>query len=113
MSWRAQGLRTWLMQRLTAVYMLLYAIGFGIYLTQNLPHDFASWRALFTHPAANIATAVFFYALLYHAWVGMRDIIIDYVPLTYLRFSLWVLITFALSLLGVWVSMILFEVVVL
>jgi len=111
MSWRAQGLRTWLLQRLTAVYMLLYGIAFGVFLFQRAPHNYDTWLALFTHPVANIATAVFFYSILYHAWVGIRDIIIDYIPITYLRFFIWVMITFCLSLLAVWVSMILFSVV--
>ncbi len=111
MSWRAQGMRAWLLQRLTAVYLLWYGIFFGFYISQSPVHGFESWRALFIHPVSNIATAVFFYSLLYHAWVGIRDILIDYVPLAYLRFFLWIAMTFGLSILAVWVSMILFSVV--
>ncbi len=111
MSWRAQGMRTWLLQRLTAVYLLLYGIFFGIYISLSSVQDFESWRALFTHPISNIATAVFFYSILYHAWVGIRDILIDYVPVAYLRFFLWVGMTFSLAVLAAWVSMILFNVV--
>ena len=111
MSWRAQGMRAWLLQRLTAVYMLWYGIFFGFYISLSPVNGFESWRALFMHPISNIATAVFIYSILYHAWVGMRDILIDYVPLAYLRFFLWVAMTFGLSVLAVWVSMILFSVV--
>jgi len=111
MSWRAQGMRAWLLQRLTAVYMLLYGIGFGFYISQSNIYNYESWRALFVHPISNIATAVFIYSILYHAWVGMRDILIDYVPIAYLRFFLWVMMTFSLLVLAVWVSMFLFKVV--
>ena len=107
MSWRAQGLRTWIMQRLTAVYMVLYLVIFVAYLSSAVSLNFENWRGLFVIPFVNIATGFFFFALLYHAWVGVRDILVDYVAWGPLRFSLWVLVTAALSALGVWVVMIL------
>jgi len=112
MSWRAQGMRTWLLQRLTAIYMLLYGIGFGIYCAGQTVIDRVSWQALFTHPIANIATLIFFFSLLYHAWVGVRDILIDYVKWSPLRFLLWTLVTALLIAMGIWVTMILYSVVV-
>jgi len=113
MSWRAQGMRTWLMQRLTAVYMLLYLIGFGIFILNKNVHDYLSWKALFVHPFANLTTGLFLFAILYHAWVGVRDILIDYIKWSPLRFMLWVAITTGLATLGVWVAMILYSVVYL
>ena len=111
MSWRAQGMRTWLLQRLSAIYMLLYGIGFAIYVINYDVVDFASWQALFIPPVANIATLIFFFSILYHAWVGIRDILIDYVKWSPLRFVLWTLVTALLIALGVWVTMILYSVV--
>ena len=111
MSWRAQGMRTWLLQRLTAVYMLLYLIGFGAVLWRSSTIEFSTWRNLFVSPATNIATILFFFSLLFHAWVGVRDILIDYVPVASLRYVLWVLVTLALIAMGLWVSMILYAVV--
>ena len=111
MSWRAQGMRTWMMQRLTAVYMVLYLIVFGILFLRLPVVDYAHWRNLFVSPITNIATGLFFFSILYHAWVGIRDILIDYVHWTGIRFLLWVLITLALIALGLWTSMILYSVV--
>ncbi|MGD8925676.1 MAG: succinate dehydrogenase, hydrophobic membrane anchor protein [Thioalkalispiraceae bacterium] len=111
MSWRAQGMRTWLLQRLTAIYMLLYAISFSIYFINQAVDDFISWQRLFVHPVANIATLIFFFSILYHAWVGVRDILIDYIKWSALRFFLWTIVTALLIGLGVWVSMILYSVV--
>jgi succinate dehydrogenase / fumarate reductase membrane anchor subunit len=113
MSWRAQGMRTWLLQRLTAIYMLLFCFGFAIYVSGQTVSDFASWQAVFHHPFINITTLIFFYSLLYHAWVGVRDILIDYVGLSWLRFMLWIVVTLLLVTMGVWVSMILYSVVVI
>ena len=111
MSWRAQGMRTWLLQRLTAIYMLLYGIGFGVYIAAQSIIDHASWQSLFIHPIANIATLIFFLSILYHAWVGIRDILIDYIKWSPLRFLLWTLITTLLIAMGIWVTMILYSVV--
>jgi len=110
-SWRAQGMRTWILQRLTALYLLGYLVVFTIYLTGLPDADFTDWRARFSEPMANIATLLFFYSLLFHAWVGVRDILIDYVHLSSLRLALWAVISLALIVMAIWVTMILFSVV--
>jgi len=104
-------MRTWLLQRLTAIYMLLYGIGFAIYIAKYAAVDYSSWRSLFVTPVANIATLIFFLSILYHAWVGVRDILIDYIKWSPLRFLLWIMVTTLLIALGVWVTMILYSVV--
>lgn len=111
MSWRAQGLRTWLLQRLSAVYMLLFGISLGIYLWQHRPLTYTWWSDLFTRPAVVVASLLFFAALLYHAWVGVRDIMVDYIHDTVIRFTLWILVTLFLVAMGSWVSLILLSMV--
>ncbi|MBI3561338.1 MAG: succinate dehydrogenase, hydrophobic membrane anchor protein [Gammaproteobacteria bacterium] len=111
MSWRAHGMRAWLLQRLSALYMLLFAISFLLYIAPNLPITYEYWSDLFTRPSIAVATLVFFAALLYHAWIGIRDIIVDYIHDTTLRFTLWVLVTLFLIGLGIWVALIVLSVV--
>lgn len=111
MSWRAQGMRTWLLQRLTAVYMLVFGLAFTIYILLNPVHDQISWKGLFAHPFSAITTALFFFSILYHAWVGIRDILIDYIKRPVLRFVSWVVVTLLLVALGIWTTMILYSVV--
>lgn len=113
MSWRAHGLRTWILQRLTALYVVLYLLIFAITVFRLPLHDFAHWHALFVSPFANIATLLFFYSLLFHAWVGIRDILIDYVQVASIRYVIWLLITLGVVVMAIWISMILFSVVVL
>jgi len=113
MSWRAQGMRTWILQRLTAVYMLLYLLVFAVLVFRQPTHDFASWHSLFVHPVVNIATVLFFYALLFHAWVGIRDILIDYVHVSSIRFFLWIVVNLTIIAMAIWISMILYSVVVI
>ena len=82
------GWKDWLVQRATAVIMALYTLLLlGIALYQG-GIDFASWTSLFAHPAFRIATLVFGLALLWHAWIGMRDIWMDYVKPVGLRMTL-------------------------
>ncbi|MBN4079227.1 succinate dehydrogenase, hydrophobic membrane anchor protein [Beggiatoa alba] len=102
MSWRASsGLRSWLLQRLTAVYILLFLVVFaGLWSGQTI--TFETWHAWVAHPAANVALLLFIFALLTHAWIGGRDVLMDYVTSVVIRYVL--LVGFALSLLvlGVW-----------
>ena len=99
MSWRpSAGLRTWLLQRLSAVYIALFIAVFGIKAIGSWgsePVTYEVWRAWVSHPVTNIALILFIFALLLHAWVGIRDVIMDYVNSVSLRYVL--LITFGLS----------------
>ena len=107
MSIRAQGLRTWLWQRLSAAYLaafLLFSLAGGILAG---PWDYVRWRALLTDPVYAVATALFFAALLLHAWVGGRDIIMDYVPAGALRFTALTLLALAVIVMGAWTVVIL------
>ena len=72
------GLTDWLIQRLSAVVMVVYtALVLGIVLwTGGI--DYPHWQALFAHGGFKLATFLFMVALLYHAWIGMRDIYMDY-----------------------------------
>jgi succinate dehydrogenase / fumarate reductase membrane anchor subunit len=73
------GLRDWLAQRVTAIVMALYTL---ILLVSFLTaHDFSyiGWAGMFSHQWFKAATFVTLIALFYHAWVGMRDIWMDYV----------------------------------
>ena len=85
------GWKDWLAQRATAVVMALYTLLLlGIALYQG-GIDYGTWIALFAHPAFRIATLLFGLALFWHAWIGMRDIWMDYIKPAGLRLSLEVL----------------------
>jgi succinate dehydrogenase / fumarate reductase membrane anchor subunit len=103
MNRRAQGLRAWLWQRLSAVYMLAYLIYAGISLVYDPPRSYAEWRGWMADPLAGLATALFFASLLVHAWVGTRDVIIDYVRALAARLTLLTLAGLALAGAGLWV----------
>lgn len=99
MSRKAGGLSAWLLQRLSAVYMAVFIFGGlipGLLLAP--PLDYIAWRQQWTSPVLQISSGLFWMALLLHAWVGGRDIILDYVKSFAWRLGL--LASFALSLMG-------------
>jgi succinate dehydrogenase / fumarate reductase membrane anchor subunit len=86
------GLRDWLTQRASAVYMALYTVGFALLLLVARPTSFEGWRGLFACQALKLATFLFLVSLFLHAWIGVRDILMDYIKPTWLRLTGYVLV---------------------
>ena len=61
------GLRAWLVQRVSAVYMLLFIAFFLIHFIVDPPHSYPAWHAWMMSSRVSMVTAVFFVALLAHA----------------------------------------------
>ncbi len=72
------GLRDWIMQRVTAVIIIVYTVLLLIGLVL-LPSDYAAWQAFFSNTLVRVFTQVAVLAVLLHAWVGIRDVWMDYV----------------------------------
>lgn len=81
------GLKDWLAQRVTAVAMLVYTLMLPFALGRG-PLTYASWKAVFAQGWMRAATFVFVASVLIHAWIGMRNIFMDYVHHTGLRLAL-------------------------
>ena len=85
------GLRDWLAQRVTAALMAVFTL---ILLAQVIfsrgPVGYDLWAGIFTAQWMKALTFVIIIALLYHVWVGMRDIWMDYIKPVWLRLSLHV-----------------------
>ena len=96
------GWRDWLLQRVTAVVMLVYTL-FLLAVLVSLPRiDYDHWRSLWDLSVMRYATIFFVLSLLLHAWVGVRNIFMDYIKDTGLRLVLYVLVILALVAYGVW-----------
>ena len=83
------GLRDWLSQRVTAGLMALFTL---VLLSQVLftkgEVGYDRWAGIFSAQWMKVLTFVVILALLYHVWVGMRDIWIDYVKSVSVRLGL-------------------------
>jgi succinate dehydrogenase / fumarate reductase, membrane anchor subunit len=103
------GLKDWLAQRITALVMAVYVIGFVGMLLICPPRQYEGWHALFRNQLMRIATLVFFISLFWHAWIGMRDILMDYVKPTGVRLGLEIAVVLVLAGYAVWVVQILWS----
>ena len=83
------GLRDWLSQRITAALMALFTI---LLLAQVIfskgPIGYDQWAGIFSAQWMKVLTFTVIIALVYHVWVGMRDIWMDYIKPVWLRLSM-------------------------
>jgi len=81
------GMRDWLSQRVTAVIMGLFTI---VLLAQVIfskgPVSYELWAGIFAAQWMKTLTFVVIVALLWHAWIGMRNVFMDYVKPYAVRF---------------------------
>lgn len=86
------GLRDWLAQRVSAAIMAVYTIVVLAAFMAASPGDYASWKAWFGQGWLRFATFLFFVSLFYHAWVGVRDVLMDYIKPVGIRLFLQVVV---------------------
>jgi succinate dehydrogenase / fumarate reductase membrane anchor subunit len=85
------GLRDWLAQRVTALLMALFTVLviLQVVLTKgSIGYD--TWSGIFSTQWMKSLTFAVIISLAYHAWVGMRDIWMDYVQAVAFRLLLQV-----------------------
>lgn len=99
---RVSGMQAWVLQRITAIYLALYItymVGFFIF-TPPPSHD--AWQLWVVQPHVSMAMLLFFGSILFHAWVGIRNVLIDYIKPFGLRLTLLILVGLGLAACGVW-----------
>jgi succinate dehydrogenase / fumarate reductase membrane anchor subunit len=101
------GLRDWLMQRITAVVITLYVLLLLALLLFMPGMNLATWQGLFAQTWFKLLTFAALVSVFLHAWVGMRDIIMDYIRPTGIRLTLEVLVIGALVVYVGWAIQIL------
>ena len=85
------GLKDWLAQRVTAVIMVVFTVVLAaVYLGFGNP-SYEGWSGLFANQWMKILTFLTILSLLFHAWIGIRDIWMDYVRPMAVRLVLQVL----------------------
>lgn len=96
------GLRDWLIQRVTAVVMALYSVVLVGYLLGQGHIDYDVWTSLFSSQLVRTFSLLFLLSVFYHAWIGMRDIVMDYVKPASVRLVIHSLVILALLLYTIW-----------
>lgn len=103
------GLKDWLVQRVTALVMAIYAVLFAGTVLVCSPANYGQWQALFAPQWMRLASLLFFLSLFWHAWIGMRDILMDYIKPTAVRLGLQVVVILLLVAYAAWAVQILWS----
>ncbi len=102
------GLGAWWWQRLTAVYIAVFLVAALAWLGLRPPADFVQWRAWLSAGGVRVALALFVGSVAIHAYIGVRDVLMDYVragTVRTLAFGLWTLLVTAFGAWGLlWVA---------
>ncbi len=109
MRYRATGLKAWRVQRISAVYLVLFATYVFGSLSMHPVHGYLQWRAWVASPAMTFAIVVLIAALVSHLWVGLRDVLLDYARPARLRHFLLAAVGAVLAGIALWAVLILVQ----
>jgi succinate dehydrogenase / fumarate reductase membrane anchor subunit len=102
------GVRDWIAQRLTAVALALFVLLVALRLAFSGESGYSAWASVFAPQPMRLLTEIAMAALCWHAWIGVRDIWMDYVRATPVRLALhsftvlWLLYCLAWSVQILW-----------
>ena len=96
------GLRDWLFQRITAVVVGAYTLFMAGYVVLHPNLDYNMWTALFSNQIMRSFSLLFLLAVYLHAWVGVCDVVMDYVKSAGMRLAIYVVVILALLLYVIW-----------
>jgi succinate dehydrogenase / fumarate reductase membrane anchor subunit len=100
------GIGGWLVQRVSGAIVALYVILLLAILFRP-GMDIPGWQAVFQRTSFRLATFVALMATFAHAWVGMRDIIMDYLRPTAIRLTAEAVVVVGLVVYAGWAMQIL------
>lgn len=104
------GLGSWLAQRVTAIVMTIYTIVLLGWLFALPELTYGTWAGMFASPWMKVLTLLMLASLFWHAWVGVRNIFMDYIKPTGLRLFLQASTIVALVGYAAWAVIILWSV---
>ena len=101
-SLTGNGLRDWLIQRISALYLGLYAIVISIFLLHHAPSTYAQWQAFMLVPWMRVVSLIAVVNLLLHTWIGIWTVTTDYLKGLGVRLTVQMLVLFILLGIFLW-----------
>lgn len=102
MSTGFSGMNAWIIQRLSGIYIAFFALILLAIFSTTAPQNYTEWVAIFVSPSLQIGFSIFIVALLFHAWIGVRDIILDYIHPISLKIVIFSMLLISLFGSGLW-----------
>ena len=87
-SLTGNGLKDWLIQRLSAIYLAGYFIYLMSYILSHTPMNAVLWHRFFAQTSVKIATIMALFFFILHAWIGLWTVMTDYVKCHAIRLTL-------------------------
>jgi succinate dehydrogenase / fumarate reductase membrane anchor subunit len=104
------GVKDWLAQRVTAIVMAVFTVVLLVAFLTGQNFTYEGWAGLFARQWFKLFALVTFLGMFYHAWVGIRDIWMDYIKSAGLRLFLMLATIFWLLACAAWTVQILWSV---
>ncbi|MCB1926186.1 MAG: succinate dehydrogenase, hydrophobic membrane anchor protein [Gammaproteobacteria bacterium] len=104
MSRKASGLKAWALQRLTAIYIGLFSLYLLLVLLFAAPDGYIEWKAWLGGSLVSVAMLLYVLSVLMHAWIGVRDVLIDYIHPIAIRAALLGVVGLSLVAMGLWAA---------
>ena len=104
------GLRDWLAQRISAIVLAIYTVVLIVAVLMLPDLSYGTWAGLFANSGMKVATLLALLSLIWHAWVGVRDIYMDYMSNTAVRLLAQIATIVALLGYACWTVIILWRV---
>ena len=101
-SLTGNGLRDWLVQRITAIILAVYVLWLVSYVVLYSPMTYRVWLSLFSQTSVKLFTILALFSLVLHAWVGIWTITTDYIKFTGVRVFVQILVIIALLTCVLW-----------
>ena len=105
-SLTGNGLKDWIIQRVTALYFVFYAVFLAVFILAHPHLAYNQWQALFACAWFKIATIMALFAFSLHAWIGIWTVTTDYLKCTVIRLSVQIAVVMVLIAQLIWGVMI-------
>lgn len=98
------------MQRLTAIYIGLFSLFVIVRLLYSPINEFIAWQAWMNQPLVRVGWTIFIFSLLYHGWVGLHSVFMDYAKPLWVRFLVDTVSTLVFLAMSIWTILIIFNI---
>ncbi len=105
-SLTGNGLKDWLIQRVTAVFFAAYSLFLLGFLYMHPHLVYSEWHALFHTPWFQVASILALLMMTLHAWIGVWTVSTDYIKCTAIRLSVQLFVVLVLLTQFIWGLMI-------
>lgn len=101
-SLTGNGLKDWLIQRVTALYFMFYTVFLLGFLLMHPHLQYIEWHDLFHNRCFQVASIIALVTLSLHTWVGVWTVTTDYIKCTVIRLSIQMFVVLWLSGQFIW-----------